>query len=93
MTALLPDATGGFSLPAGLAGEYTRLKGGSPETALVHVEAVVNPLTTGAQSIASILCVLQDGLGEAIVMTIAMMIAAFIPSSRCFTVGVLTWTS
>ena len=63
VAALLPDSGKLFSLPSGLSTQYTLLEGGSSD-ALVHIEAMLNPLTTAANQLATIMHVLAEKLGD-----------------------------
>jgi UDP-glucose:glycoprotein glucosyltransferase len=63
VAALLPDSGNLFSLPSGLSTQYTLLEGGSSD-ALVHIEAMLNPLTTTANQLATIMHVLAEKLGD-----------------------------
>ena len=62
VAALLPDTANLFSLPAGLSTDYTLLTGGNDD-ALLHIEAILNPLTTTANQLATIMHVLSEKLG------------------------------
>jgi UDP-glucose:glycoprotein glucosyltransferase len=73
--SVLPEAGNAWEMPKGLATDYTLLKsdGDTAEGALVRVSAIVNPLTTAAQSIASMLCVLQEKLGSALAYEVLVL--------------------
>ena len=62
VAALLPKNDQLFALPPELSTEYTLVQGGNPD-ALVHAEAIVNPLTTTANMLATIMHVLSEKLG------------------------------
>ena len=73
VTALLPASGNVFQLPTDLAGEHTIVRGGDSASALLNVAAVLNPLTTQAQQVSTIIHVLSKALGEHLAFEIVLL--------------------